>query len=111
MRRACCFPVLLSGDLHLQVEGLRKVREAEVALVVKPCLLREKFERDRGFWVKAASLVGSWFPVPVQDRRLFLWTARNTSLNKRRCQPCLLPSHCCAMRAQGCTPLASKLLT
>lgn len=44
MRRACCFPVLLSGDLHLQVEGLRKVREAEVALVVKPCLLREKFE-------------------------------------------------------------------
>lgn len=36
------FTVLMSGDLHLQGEGLIKVREAEVALVVKPCLLREE---------------------------------------------------------------------
>lgn len=41
-REELVFTVLTSGDLHLQGEGLIKVREAEVALVVKPCLLREE---------------------------------------------------------------------
>lgn len=38
----CCFTVLLSGDLRLQVKNSLKVTEVEVALVGKPCPLREE---------------------------------------------------------------------